>query len=214
MGQLHDKLTEAKLKSLLSGDSDAPSKNTRITMNVSALDQIKTKRNKPRKPRKPNWFKRMLTKIKNFIANFWSNKVVNKLNKKRETSLKAKELELIKKRFEYNFNTTIDKQQNLINYRSSGIAPLVQTDINYLDEKLVEGRRHIINNVSKKSPLFYEPEICDIHNENPFKKDNPTLDMIKAVETTLSGDLLRDQANGNKERDLKSKIKKLLITRG
>jgi len=42
----------------------------------------------------------------------------------------------------------------------------------YWDDKLVEGRKHV-NEFSKyKAPSFYDPEICDIHNEN---LDNPSL---------------------------------------
>jgi hypothetical protein len=65
---------------------------------------------------------------------------------------------------------------------------------NYLNQKLVEGRENV-NNMSKfiaKTPFFYEPEICDIHNETLHLK-NKSIHQIIMDENNLVIHSLKNQ---------------------
>lgn len=63
-------------------------------------------------------------------------------------------------------------------YHDASQHPSSQTDGEYLTEQLIEGRKHMNNVISIHNKygvtpaFFYEPEICDIHNEN---LNNPDL---------------------------------------
>ena len=65
---------------------------------------------------------------------------------------------------------------------------------NYLNQKLVEGRENV-NKMSEyiaKTPFFYEPEICDIHNETLHLK-NKTTHQIIMDENNLAMRSLKNQ---------------------
>jgi hypothetical protein len=65
---------------------------------------------------------------------------------------------------------------------------------NYLNQKLVEGRENV-NKMSKflaNTPFFYEPEICDIHNETLHLK-NKNIHQIIMDEHELAMHSLKNQ---------------------
>jgi hypothetical protein len=67
--------------------------------------------------------------------------------------------------------------------------------LDYLNQKLVEGREHIIqmSPLIHRTPFFYEPEICEIHNETlDTKKDN--LHKVILNDDNLARESIRKQA--------------------
>ena len=65
---------------------------------------------------------------------------------------------------------------------------------NYLNQKLVEGRAHVIevSPFMNRTPFFYEPEICEIHNETLDTKKDGIHKVILNDNKTMQ-ELLRKQ---------------------
>lgn len=86
------------------------------------------------------------------------------------------------------------KEKDVIETLSEKINRLAkERDVAILDVLIEENKRYYqeLNRIRKESggvtldrrtPLFYNPEICDIHNEHSFNKNNPTVDELKKIE--------------------------------
>lgn len=95
----------------------------------------------------------------------------------------------IKDSFEKSFKVKSDEIKTIMyNGFSRSFPEFKQTDPKVLDEKLVEGRIAVNKNINalirheKRYPFFYNPEICDIHNENPDREDYISINDLLAEE--------------------------------
>jgi len=139
----------------------------------------------------------LFEKIRVYVSNLWFIYVKNpfyyrlivepRLKRERE-----KERAKIIKDFEENQKTSIDRVKNIMYHEK--VYHENNPKLDYLNQKLVEGRAHVNEMVPFMSriPFFYEPEICDIHNETlDTKKD----DIHKVIlnDNKLLQELLRKQ---------------------
>lgn len=127
-----------------------------------------------------------LNKIKTFFNNIikkvkdiWFNKVTKpKLERqKRLDAINAEKA--IHKNFEKAFGVSSRTVKSFIDKIDSDYPiKLKQTENNYLNEKLIEGKR-FINSKIVKIPFHYDVETVNIHNEYFVNDDGLTLDEVK-----------------------------------
>ncbi len=109
-----------------------------------------------------------IKRIKFFIKNVWFKFIINPIQKRKDLKLKLKYDKLVKENFEKMFKTDLSEVKNIMYFN-----PNNKTNNTELNQFLFEGRQHMLeSNCIVKSPLLYEPEICDIHNEH---LNNPNL---------------------------------------
>jgi hypothetical protein len=141
--------------------------------------------------------KERLRNLKFKLANLWFRYVKSPLyyglivNPRLEKERKAK-IEKIKKEFEINQKASVDRVKEIMFHEKNRVKGEPKRD--YHNEKLVDGRQHMINNhdLIKKIPFFYEPEICDIHNET-IKDKKDALETIIKKSREHSAELLKKQ---------------------
>lgn len=147
-----------------------------------------------------------IKKIKIFFSNLWFRyikkpfyyKLIVEPRIKREHAIKIAKL---KKEFEEKQKISVQRIKEVMFHEKTYSE--YNPKFNYLNQKLLEGREHIIG-VSKytsKTPFFYEPEICDIHNENIdltkkninqiiIDENNSCLSSLKKQEDVLNSSLV------------------------
>jgi hypothetical protein len=129
-------------------------------------------------------------KIKTYLKNLYF-KYITKPKLEKEKKIKN---EKIKKEFEEKQRATIKRIKEIMFHEKVFVEN--NNRLKYLNEKLVEGRNNIIksSNYTSHIPAFYEPKICDIHNENLHLK-NKTLDEIILEENNIAEFMLKKQIN-------------------
>jgi hypothetical protein len=138
-----------------------------------------------------------IKKIKIYLSNLWFkfvkkpfyyDLIVEPRIKKEHANKIAKQ----KKQFEEKRKVSIQRIKDIMFHEKMYFEN--NPNVNYLNQKLVEGRENV-NKMSKyiaKTPFFYEPEICDIHNETLHLK-NKTIHQIIMDENNLAIDSLKNQ---------------------
>jgi len=138
-------------------------------------------------------FKRVKTYISNlwfkFVKNpFYYRLIVEPRVKRQREAARQKTI----KDFEEKQKTAVSRIKNIMNHEK--VYHENNPKLDYLNQKLVEGREHIIkmSPYINLTPFFYEPEICEIHNETIHTK---TDDIHKIIleENEKSRVLLRKQ---------------------
>lgn len=156
-------------------------------------------------------FKKLMWQIKLRVSNLIYRFIKKPIQNKKEKILieKAKK-ELIKK-FETSFNVN-HKEILMLNNQVN--SPYNYSDKqNYLKDKLKEGAKAMVS-YTNKSPMFYEPDIINIHNEFNELSEIPTYKDIIQEENQLNSQRLREQEyiirrkNYPKEKRLKLLSKK------
>lgn len=120
-------------------------------------------------------FKKLMWQIKLRVSNLIYRFIKKPIQDKKEKILieKAKK-ELIKK-FETSFNVN-HKEILMLNNQVN--SPYNYSDKqNYLKDKLKEGAKAMVS-YTNKSPMFYEPDIINIHNDFNELKNSPTIKEI------------------------------------
>lgn len=139
----------------------------------------------------------LFKRFKIYVSNLWFKYVKNpfyyrlivepKVKKAREEERKK----LIKD-FEEKQKTTLARIKEVMYHEK--VHHENNPKLDYLNQKLVEGRAHVIemSPFMNRTPFFYEPEICEIHNETlDTKKDNIFKVILNDNKTTQ--ELLRKQ---------------------
>ena len=111
------------------------------------------------------------TRFRIYVSNLWFRYVKNPFyyrlivepKAKREREKKRKE---IIKDFEEKQKTLQSRVKEVMYHET--VYHENNPKLDYLNQKLVEGREHIIqmSPLIHRTPFFYEPEICDMHNEH------------------------------------------------
>ncbi len=158
------------------------------------------------KTKKRNKVKEFFISLKiNFLA-FWSKYVSTPFNSRKERIEKEAETKNIIKAFEQQFNVS---HSDIKSVMDEAAKVHTQTDEDYLVEKLHEARIKL-QLYNRKSPHFYEPEICEIHNENPDRLSHPTLkDVINN-----DNKVMREEFDGINTKNNKTKADWVWMTRG
>jgi hypothetical protein len=140
----------------------------------------------------------LFTRFKTYVSNLWFKYVKNPFyyrlivepKAKREKEKKRKE---IIKNFEVNQKTLQSRVKEIMYHEKVYCENNPKLD--YLNQKLVEGREHIIeiSPAMKRIPFLYDPEIVQIHNEH-LTRNGLTLGEIKAIENMRAEDSLKKQA--------------------
>jgi hypothetical protein len=124
-----------------------------------------------------------IKKIKIYLSNLWFkfvkkpfyyDLIVEPRLKKEHANKIAKQ----KKQFEEKQKVSVQRIKDVMFHEKVYLEN--NPKVNYLNQKLVEGRENV-NKMSKhiaKTPFFYEPEICDIHNETLHLKNKSTHQII------------------------------------
>jgi hypothetical protein len=124
-----------------------------------------------------------IKKIKIYLSNLWFkfvkkpfyyDLIVEPRLKKEYANKIAKQ----KKQFEEKQKVSVQRIKDVMFHEKVYLEN--NPKVNYLNQKLVEGRENV-NKMSKhiaKTPFFYEPEICDTHNETLHLKNKSTHQII------------------------------------
>lgn len=159
-----------------------------------------------------NKFKFFSNRIFKFIYDLCYDNIVKPYKVKQEILREKRAIEELKKDFEKRFNTKVSHVKKLIDFKTPWNAPLVPTSENYLKDKLIEGKLHtnkVINDKMKygvKTPYFYEPDICDIHNENPDRSNYQALNTMIKKDSDLTTNILRDNMHLLKKMKQRAKL--------
>jgi hypothetical protein len=152
--------------------------------------------------------KQSITKtIKSFISNLWFKFITNPIQERIKLRAKLKEQKIEKDKFEKTHSVELERVKHLMFGEGKDTKQV------FLDEKLIEGAKHV--NTFKKyitAPSFYEPEICDIHNENPDRNTYPNIKDIKDGDRMVTEGILSEQSVIKNTR-LRDKAKFLWRTR-
>jgi hypothetical protein len=138
-----------------------------------------------------------IKKIKIYLSNLWFSYIkkpfyydlIVEPRIKKEHAIKIAKL---KKEFEQKQKTSIQRIKEVMFHEKVYFEN--NPKFNYLNQKLVEGRENV-NKMSKyvaKTPFFYEPEICDVHNEN-IKLTNKNIHRLITYEKNLAWHSLKNQ---------------------
>lgn len=137
------------------------------------------------------------TRFRIYVSNLWFRYVKNpfyyrlivepKVKKAREEERKK----LIKD-FEEKQKTTLARIKEVMYHEK--VYHENNPKLDYLNQKLVEGRAHVIevSPFMNRTPFFYEPEICEIHNETLDTKKDGIHKVILNDNKTMQ-ELLRKQ---------------------
>jgi hypothetical protein len=139
--------------------------------------------------------KTLLEKIKSYFRNLWFKYVTNP-KFEREKIKKAKdEANKHKENFEKKHNTAVEHIKQLM-FNDKLYSEHYGGRIDFRNEELLKGRKHLLKYAKyvNKVPKFYEPEICDIHNEN-LNLNGSSLKAIMDKQDKLSYDDLKKQEN-------------------
>lgn len=100
------------------------------------------------------------------VKTFFKNLVFKYITTPRLKKEKAIKVEKIKKNFEEKQKVTLKRIKEIMFHDKVYLDN--NNKLEYLNKKLVEGRNNVIKESKYVShiPAFYEPEICEIHNEN------------------------------------------------
>jgi hypothetical protein len=140
----------------------------------------------------------LFTRFKTYVSNLWFKYVKNPFyyrlivepKAKREKEKKRKE---IIKNFEVNQKTLQSRVKEIMYHEKVYCENNPKLD--YLNQKLVEGREHIIqiSPAMKRIPFLYEPDVVEIHNEN-YHNNKFTLSEILKKNSEASKNALKQQA--------------------
>lgn len=134
-------------------------------------------------------------KINNLIFSWFKKPYQNYIQKRFE----KRKIAAIHREFEKNFNMSPSSVVNLMHKSDIAAAGLhipksvKMTDKEYQEFLLEERRISALKYSHKDSPLFYDPEIVDIHNESLEYNGGPHIIQLIANETTKAGRELRSQ---------------------
>lgn len=117
----------------------------------------------------------LLKRIKRYVSNLWFKYVKNPFYYRLIVEPRVKkEKELARKKtikdFEEKQKTAVSRIKDIMYHEK--VFHENNPKFDYLNQKLVEGREHVIemSPFMRRTPLFYEPEICEIHNETIHTK--------------------------------------------
>jgi hypothetical protein len=134
--------------------------------------------------------KKIIFDIKNYIPLLIYRFIKKPIQEKKERKLVEEAKKDLIKNFEKSFNVN---HKEILKLNS-----VVNTDFSlsdrkrYLNEKLKEGAKSLVS-YTNKSPMFYEPEIINIHNEFNELSETPTYKDIIQEENQLNSQRLREQ---------------------
>jgi hypothetical protein len=140
----------------------------------------------------------LFTRFRIYVSNLWFKYVKNPFyyrlivepKAKREKEKQRKE---IIKNFEVNQKTLQSRVKEIMYHEKVYCENNPKLD--YLNQKLVEGREHIIqiSPAMKRIPFLYEPDVVEIHNEN-YHNNKFTLSEILKKNSEASKNALKQQA--------------------
>jgi hypothetical protein len=140
----------------------------------------------------------LFTRFRIYVSNLWFKYVKNPFyyrlivepKAKREKEKKRKE---IIKNFEVNQKTLQSRVKEIMYHEKVYCENNPKLD--YLNQKLVEGREHTIqiSPAMKRIPFLYEPDVVEIHNEN-YHNNKFTLSEILKKNSEASKNALKQQA--------------------
>lgn len=134
-------------------------------------------------------------KINNFIFTWFKKPYLNYQQRRFE----KRKIAAIHREFEINFKMSPSSVVNLMHKsdaaaaRSSLPKSVKMSDKEYKEFLSEERRISALKYSHKDSPLFYDPEIVDIHNELLEYNGGPHIKQLIANETTKAGRELRNQ---------------------
>lgn len=126
--------------------------------------------------------KKLLKKITNKVKNIFDKLFLKPVQKYLEQKEKERKHKKIVNEFEKTFKTNINEIKAIMyhkGHKNFGLNVDPEVREKYLNDTLLQGRQHIIkiNKYIGKTPLFYEPDMIEIHNEN-LNPNAPTLEAL------------------------------------
>jgi len=149
----------------------------------------------------------IIKRIKLFLNNLWFKYVTNPIQKRIKLRAKLKEEKIEKDKFEKTHSVELKRVKYLM--FGEGKDPKQV----FLDEELIKGSKHVNTFKKYTGPSFYEPEICEIHNENPDRTTYPPIKDIITKDRIISDAILLEQSV-IKNTKLRDRAKFLWRTRG
>ena len=147
--------------------------------------------------------KKLFTKISDYFKQIWYKKVTKPIQDRKkakkyrlklieEANEAKRKIEKIRTYFEKSFKVSIDDVKKVMFHEK--IKSNHEGKLNYLNSELIKGREYLLSNYkhSNKSPLLYEPEIVDIHNEHSHL-NRETIGEIVKKEFDKASFMLREQ---------------------
>jgi hypothetical protein len=134
--------------------------------------------------------KKIMWNIKLHLSNFIYRNFKKPIQEKKEKIL----IEKAKKELIKNFENNIGVKHKAV----LRLNDIVNKDFSlgekqkYLNDKLKEGARAMVS-YTNKSPMYYDPEIVNIHNEFNELRETPTFKNIIEEENDLNSQRLREQ---------------------
>jgi len=131
-------------------------------------------------------FSKGVLKLKMFILNLWSKYITGPIKSRRELKKQIAQRNAAIKSFEKTYGVS---HKATLRAMKIGV-PQEQTRDEYLTEQL---HKHLKNMNYSKAPCFYEPEICDIHNDNPDRLSHPTLKEVMQTSSKMVRETFSDE---------------------
>jgi hypothetical protein len=113
-------------------------------------------------------FSQGMLKLKMFILNLWPKYITEPIKSRRDLKKQTAQRNAVIKDFEQRYGVS---HKATLRAMKIGVDQ-EQTREKYLNEQL---HNHLKTMDYSKAPCFYEPDICEIHNENPDRLDHPPL---------------------------------------
>jgi len=134
-------------------------------------------------PKKKPFKLSLVARIKLFFSKYWNVLIVKPLQERKEKKQNLKNVSEIKKDFEKCFRVNINEVKAIMYDRVNHLYIDTDQRSKDLNEELVKGRQHMLNisKYYKAPPYFYDPEICEIHNEN-LNPSYPEIIDLKEIE--------------------------------
>ena len=139
--------------------------------------------------------KTLFDKVKSYFRNLWLKYVINPKFEREKIKKDKEKARNYKETFEKLHNTAVEHVKELMFHRDV-YSEYHGGKLNFRNEELLKGRKHILKYTKyvNKIPKFYEPEICEIHNEN-LNLNGSSLKAIMDKQDKSSYDDLKKQEN-------------------
>jgi len=147
-------------------------------------------------------FSKGMLKLKMFILKLWSKYITGPIKSRIALKKQKAQRKAAIKSFEQMYGVS---HKAILRAMKIGV-PQEQTREEYLTEQL---HKHLKSMDYSRAPCFYEPDICEIHNENPDRLDHPILKEV----TRNFGQIDRDVFSSVNTKKSKARANYLWMTR-
>lgn len=147
----------------------------------------------------------LYNKAKKKITTFINTKIIKSYKDKKAAVAKERELKELRNSFEKQFNVKIkDIKRAITTLEKNTITVDVEA------ERLASIKK--MNSKNRYNAFHYNPEVCDMHNENPDREMYPTIRDISTQDSDTVRKLLKEQSEP-KTKKINTKAEYLWKTR-